>query len=66
MVVAHRVASVVVAVGHRMAVAVVVHRVASAVDMGSFGMEVALHTGSVAVPGLPGLFHSSCKIFGQG
>jgi hypothetical protein len=74
-VVVHR-AVLVVVVAHRVAVAVVVHkvvlvavvahRVAPVVDMESFGMEVALHTGWVAVAELPGLFHSSCKISGQG
>jgi hypothetical protein len=33
-----------------------------AVDTGSFGMEVALHTGLVVVTALPALLHSWCKI----
>jgi hypothetical protein len=41
---------------------VVAHKVAFAVDMGNPGMEAALHTGWVAVAGLPELFHSLCKI----
>ena len=48
---------------HTMAIAVVVaHKVAFAADMGNPGTEAALHTGWVAVAGLPELFHSWCKI----
>jgi hypothetical protein len=48
---------------HTMAIAVVVaHKVAFAVGRDNSGTGAALHTGWVAVAGLPGLFHSLCKI----
>jgi len=51
------------AIEHKMATAAVVaHREVFAVDTGSFGMEVALHTGLVVVTVLPALLHSWCKI----
>jgi len=65
--VACKVAPVAEVIEHMMAIAVVVaHRVALAVDKDSFEMEAALHTGWVAVAALPALFHSLCKIAGQG
>ena len=54
------------AAGHMVAVvAVVAHREVFAVDMGNFGMEVALHTGWVVVAAPQARFHSSCKTVGQ-
>ncbi len=61
--VACRVAPAAVVIEHTMAIAVVVaHRVEFAVDMDNSGTGAALHTGWVAVAGLPGLPHSLCKI----
>ena len=50
------------AAGHK--VAVVAHREGSAVDMGNFGMEAALHI-DLVVTALQARFHSWCKIVGQ-